>query len=141
MWLTFALFAALLWGLNYALAEKVLYSIAPTTLLALEMLCGAVFFSIISYFTDLKKDLISLSNEPRLLWLTVAEVIIVLIASYFIVSSIRLKNATVAGIIELIYPLFTIFFTWFLFQENHLNWPVILGGCFIVCGVLIISLS
>lgn len=44
MWLVFAITAALLWGLNYSLAEKVLQSISPVTLLALEMLVGAIVF-------------------------------------------------------------------------------------------------
>ena len=141
MWLTYALIAALLWGLNYTLAEKILHSISPVTLLALEMLTGAIVFSLISYFTTIKKDMSLLITEPKVLWLTLAEVVIVLVASFFIVSSIRLKNATVAGVVELIYPLFTILFTWVLFQENHLSSSVILGGLLIFFGVLIISLA
>lgn len=43
MWLTYAIIAAILWGFNYALAEKILQSISPVSLLALEMLFGAIF--------------------------------------------------------------------------------------------------
>lgn len=141
MWLTYALFAAILWGFNYALAERILQSLSPITLLALEMLTGALVFSAISYFTTMKKDLQVLVTEPNILWLTIAEVVVVLLASFFIVSSIRFKNATVAGIVELIYPLFTILFTWFLFSQNHLNLSVIVGGALILIGVLIISFA
>jgi drug/metabolite transporter (DMT)-like permease len=141
MWLAYALLAAVLWGLNYSLAEKVLQGIAPITLLAFEMLFGAIIFFIISYFTTLKSDWSALLARPDLRWLTICEIIAVLIASYFIVLSIHTKNATVAGIVELIYPLFTILFTWLIFREAHLNIPVILGGLFILCGVLIISMA
>lgn len=141
MWLTYAVLAAILWGLNYSLAEKILNSISPASLLALEMLFGGVLFSVISYFTTMKKDLQLLSNDHTVLWLTVAEITVVLFASYFIASSIHLKNATLAGIIELIYPLFTILFTWFLFGEHHLNASVIIGGSLIFAGALIISLA
>lgn len=51
MWVTYAIFAAILWGLNYALAEKILHHISPITLLSLEMLIGAVFFFILSFYT------------------------------------------------------------------------------------------
>jgi len=141
MWLTYAIIAAILWGFNYALAEKILQSISPVSLLALEMLFGAIFFTIISYFTTMKKDFHLLLIDPNVRWLTIIEIIVVLLASFFIVASIHMKNATVAGIIELIYPLFTIFFTWFLFHELHVNLAVIIGGIFIFAGVVIISLA
>lgn len=139
MWLIYALMAAILWGLNYVLAERVLLSISPITLLALETFAGTIVFSLISYFTTMKKDLSLLSSEPKLLWLTLTEVTVVLIASVLILVSIRLKNATIAGIIELIYPLFTILFVWLLFQENQVSLPVIFGGILIFSGVLVIS--
>lgn len=141
MWLTYAILAAILWGFNYALAERILHSISPITLLALEMLAGALLFLFISYFTTMKRDFQILAADSSVRWFTLAEIVVVLLASFFIVSSIRFKDATVAGIVELIYPLFTILFTWFLFSESHLNSAVIIGGALILIGVLIISLS
>jgi len=141
MWLTYAILAAIFWGLNYALAERILHSISPVTLLAMEMLVGGVFFFVISYFTTLKTDVVILTTQLNVLWITLVEIIIVLAASFFIVSSILGKNATVAGIVELIYPLFTILFTWLFFHENHVNLPVIIGGGFILVGVFLISFA
>ncbi|WED43264.1 DMT family transporter [Legionella cardiaca] len=140
MWLVFAITAALLWGLNYSLAEKILQSISPVTLLAFEMLIGGFLFFIISYFTSFRRDLALLIAEPTVLWLTITEIIIVIAASFFIVCSIQFKNATLAGIIELIYPLFIILFTWLLFGENHVDLSVIIGGALIFIGVLVISI-
>lgn len=140
-WIIYAVLAAILWGLNYSLAEKVLQSISPITLLALEMLTGSIIFLVLAYFMQLKTDLTVLLTQPKLLCWTIAEIFVVLIASYFIVVSIQSKNATVAGIIELIYPIFTILFTWILFQENHVNFPTIFGGIFILLGVIIISFA
>jgi drug/metabolite transporter (DMT)-like permease len=141
MWLTYAVLAAILWGLNYSLAEKILQSISPFTLLALEMLTGGIFFLILSYFSKLKSDFSIILNQSNVFWLTTAEIVTVVIASYFIVVSIVSKNATVAGIVELIYPIFTILFTWFLFHESHVNIPVLVGGAFIMLGVVIISFA
>ncbi|CAM2944750.1 transport protein [Legionella steigerwaltii] len=141
MWFTFAIFAAILWGFNYALAEKILNSISPVTLLALEMTIGAVLFTCISFFTTMKKDVELLTTDSCLLLLTIAEIAIVLIASYFIAASINLKNATIAGIVELTYPIFTIIFTWFLFNQAHVNLSVIIGGLLIFIGILVIGLA
>ncbi|KTD64653.1 EamA family transporter [Legionella spiritensis] len=139
MWLVFALLAALLWGFNYALAERILKDISVFTLLAMEMALGAVVFTILACFTSLKDDVHIMYTKPALGWIILAEVIVVTLASYFIVLSIRAKNATAAGIVELIYPLFTIFFTWLLFRENHVNSSVIIGGTFIFIGVLVLG--
>ena len=141
MWLIFAIIAAILWGMNYALAERVIKSISPATLLALEMLAGAIIFSAISFFTSWKKDVNLLLTDTHLLWLTIAEIVVVVVASFFIVSSINFKNATLAGIVELIYPLFIILFSWLFFGENHVNFSVIIGGMLIFIGVLIISFN
>ncbi|HHF7365965.1 TPA: DMT family transporter [Legionella bozemanae] len=141
MWFTFAIFAAILWGFNYALAEKILHSISPSTLLALEMIIGAILFTCISFFTTMKRDVEILTTDSGLLLLTIVEIAIVLIASYFIAASINLKNATIAGIVELTYPIFTIIFTWFLFNQAHVNFSVIVGGLLIFIGVLVISLA
>ncbi|PWY56719.1 EamA family transporter [Legionella qingyii] len=141
MWFTFAILAAILWGFNYALAEKILNSISPITLLALEMIIGAILFSGISFFTTMKKDLQLLTTDSGLLLLTITEIAIVLIASYFIATSINLKNATIAGIVELTYPLFTIIFTWFLFNQIHVNFSVIIGGLLIFIGALVIGFA
>lgn len=141
MWLVCAIIAAILWGLNYAIAEKLLHSISPFTLLALEMTVGAIIFFIISYFVDFKTDLHAIMSQPKLMILAIVEILVVLIANLLIVYSIQLKNGTIAGIIELIYPLFTILFTWLLFQTNHVNFQVMIGGGLIAIGVIIISFA
>lgn len=141
MWLTFAILAAVLWGLNYTIAERLLQSISPVTLLAFEMVVGSIIFIIAAYFTNLKSDTTTLITHRATLVLTIIEIITVVMANLFIVYSIRYKNATVAGMVELTYPLFTILFTWLLFRENHVNFPVALGSLFIILGVVLISFA
>ena len=112
MWLVYAIIAAVFWGMNYALTEKILHSIAPVTLLALEMFVGTLVFSVASYLTTWAQDKATLTSQPYIFWLTVAEIVVLLLGSFFIIISIYSKNATVAGIIELVYPLFIILFTY-----------------------------
>ncbi len=141
MWFIYAMVAAVLWGINYSLAEKIGQRISLISVLALEMIVGALFVCVFAYFTTLKTDLSTLWANPPLLRLTVIEILVVVIANMAIVASIQSKNATSAGLIELSYPLFTILFTWFLFHEHHLNTPIIIGSVFIALGVICVGLS
>lgn len=141
MWLIYAVFAAILWGLNYSIAEKVSEHISLITMLAIEMILGSIISSCIAYFYSFKPDVITLWNNPSLMRLALSQVLIFTLASVFIVISIQNKNATVAGLIELTYPVFTILFTWYFFHQNHISLPIIIGGGFITIGVLIISLA
>jgi drug/metabolite transporter (DMT)-like permease len=139
MWIVYSLLAAILWGLNYSLNERILQSISTVTLLAFEMTAAAVIFSSLSYFTSFKQDWYTMVKEPDLFILIAIEALVLVLASLFILMSIQEKNATAAGIIELIYPLFTIFFSWVLFQKYHVNASVIMGAILIFFGVILIS--
>lgn len=141
-WLIYALGGAIIWGLDYTLSEGVFkYKISPFTVLACQMFLGAVIFTIVGLNTQLKTDLAVIANQKNLLWLFIGLLITFNVGNLLIFLSIQAKNATLAGIIELCYPLFTIFFTWLIFKENHINLSVIIGGLLIVTGVAIISLS
>jgi len=141
MWIVYAVLAAVLWGLNYSVAERVLKDISPVTLLALEMLGGGILFLGLSFILNLKSDYINIFRSgSTFTWVTL-EVITVIIANFFIVYSIQAKNATVAGLVELMYPIFTIMFSWFLFKYYHVNLPVLVGGSLIMIGVTIISFA
>jgi len=62
-------------------------------------------------------------------------------ANYLISRSIQASNATLAGLIELAYPVFTVAFTWLLFGHNHLTPAVAFGGLLIMAGAAVIGLA
>ena len=64
-----------------------------------------------------------------------------LLATVLLFVSIDRKNATMAGLIEIWYPIFIVLFTWVLFREVHLTWTSALGGLLIVAGAVIVILS
>lgn len=141
MWFIFAITAAVFWGINYSLAEKIGERISLISLLAMEMALGTILVGIYAYFTTLKTDLNALWADPTLMKLTVVEITIVMLANVAIVLSIQSKNATTAGLIELSYPLFTMLFTWLLFHQHHLNLATIVGSVLIGLGVVCVSLA
>ena len=140
MWLLYAIIAAILWGLSYSLTERIFKdNITLYTLLSIQMIFGGIFFFLFSYFTTIKQDFNLILSKPNLMYIFIADVFVALLGNYFISLSIQAKNATLAGLIEQAYPLFTLLFTLILFKVNHFNLSVAIGGILIFSGVLVIS--
>jgi drug/metabolite transporter (DMT)-like permease len=92
----------------------------------------------LSYGTGfLRKDLVSLSGSKRLLLLVTAETITLILAELAIGFSITEKNATLAGLIEISYPIFIAIFAYFILKEK-VSLTTIIGGILIFVGVFVI---
>ena len=140
MWLVYAISAAALWGLDYTVGERVLKSkISPVTLLAVELTCGALVFLGIGFCQTLKTDIQTIIANPQILKITLCAIVTFNLANLLVFFAIGAKNATSAGLIELCYPLFTLFFAYVLFHENQASIPLLIGGLFIIVGVSIIG--
>jgi len=138
MWILFALGASLFWGLTYVLNEEVYKKISIFTSLALISLVTFIVTFMAAYFSGaLKADLVSIFSSRRLLMYVLASIGAFLIAELFIAYSITEKNATLAGLIEISYPIFIALFSYILFK-NHVSLPTIFGGAFIFVGVFVI---
>ena len=139
MWAIYAIIAAVLWGVDYALTEKVLQSIRFPLLLSIELFFGFLTMLGIAVFSgSYKADLTGLFTSNRTLVLVIAIVVAFNVANMFIVLSIGDKNATLSGLIEISYPLFIAIFSWLLFKENNLNAGAVVGGFLILTGVSLI---
>ena len=139
MWIVFALSASVLWGLSYVLFEQVYKKMSIVTSLSLVCLVMFVVFGIWSllggYF---KPDLAALTSSKRLFWIFAAGTLTALVADLFIGLSIHGKSATLAGLIEISYPIFIALFAYFLFKEHQLNTATVIGGLLVFVGVFVI---
>ena len=141
MWIVFALFASLFWGLNYVLAERIFsYKISPLTLVGIEMFIGGAAFLAISAFHRLGSELTAISADRTLVLLLIAALISTVTGNLLIATSIQSKNATLAGLIEISYPLFIAAFSYLLFGINYISIGVACGGALIFGGVVVIYL-
>jgi len=139
MWIIYALGASLMWGLTYVINEQVYKKISVITSLAITtIVTGIVMLLIADAGNFLSRDLNAIGGSRRLLWLIVAESIILILAELFIGLSITNKNATLAGLIEISYPIFIALFAYLLFKENQLSASTAVGGAFIFIGVFVI---
>jgi len=139
MWIIFALGASILWGLTYVLNEQVYKKISVITSLAITSLATFIFLLAWSYWAGLlKHDLAAIAGSKRLTYLIAAEVITLILAELCIGFSIVTKNATLAGLIEISYPIFIAIFAYLLYRENQLSSSTIIGGLLIFAGVFVI---
>ncbi len=141
MWLLYALSASLLWGLNYSLNERVFQGkVGPSTLLIFQGLATALVALILG-FPKLAGDMRTLAQDRTTLYVALGALLTCGLGNLLISLSIQAKNATLAGLVELSYPIFTVLFTYLLFHQLHLTPMVVAGGVLILIGIVLVSLG
>lgn len=139
MWIIYALAASVFWGLTYVINEQVYKKISVVTSLAITATATGLIMLLVAHATVLlKRDFAIIVGSRNLLFLIIAETVVLLIAELFIGLSITSKSATLAGLIEISYPIFIALFAYLLYRENQLNFPTAIGGAFIFIGVFVI---
>lgn len=129
-WYTSALLGALIWGVHYPLVDKALDKISLTTVLLLTtipMIISAPFF-----YKNLVQDLgvfVKLDMLDRIQILSI--MVTSISATVFVFMAISAKNATLASLIEISYPVFVALFSMLILRENHIT-PVIATGAFLI---------
>jgi drug/metabolite transporter (DMT)-like permease len=136
-WYVTAIGAALVWGVHYPLVDHALKKLSLVSVLlltALPILVLALFFH-----RTLAADYAvwtTLDTGPRIRVLALA--LTSLLGSVLLFLSIAGKNATLASLIEISYPVFVAVFAWLLFREIHVNTSVIIGSLLVFAGVAMI---
>jgi drug/metabolite transporter (DMT)-like permease len=136
-WYVTAIGAALVWGVHYPLVDHALKKLSLVSVLlltALPIVVLALFFH-----RTLAADYAvwtTLDTGPRIRVLALA--LTSLLGSVLLFLSIAGKNATLASLIEISYPMFVAVFAWLLFREIHVNPSVIIGGLLVFAGVVMI---
>jgi uncharacterized membrane protein len=143
MWLVYALLAALLWGVSYAAAGRVLgKGLSSVSFYICYLVVGALmvgsFFVASGRAARFTEDLRALGADW--IWLLIA-VMTAPVAGLLIFTAIGAKNAPVASLIEISYPLAAAFFTWAFFRESHLNLQTMAGAVLIYAGIIVVALG
>jgi drug/metabolite transporter (DMT)-like permease len=140
MWIILSLSASVLWGLTYVVDEQIYRRISVFSSLAIASLCVFLVMLAASYISgSLGKDIAVLSSSRRVLALVLCGAATLLTAELLIGLSISSKNATLAALIEISYPLFVATFAVLLFNEERPNVMTVVGGVLILGGVFLIS--
>lgn len=143
MWFVYALSAAIVWGVSYAASGKVIErGMPPLVFFTLYACAAAAMGFCVLIATGKLRSLLSMeylsSNDT--LWLVIA-VTASGIGTLLIYLAIGEKNATLASLIEISYPLFVAFFAWLFFRDVQVNLFTGMGAVLIMGGVAIVYLS
>jgi len=144
LWIIYAFSAAILWGLGYVLAEKIMNETTitpPFLMIIMNMIALPLYFLITNYLGEFKNGW----GDVFANWQTVALLVIAALTTVggniLILHSIHAKNATLASMIEISYPLFVVLFTFLIFKSFYITWEIAFGGFLIFLGSLIILLK
>ena len=139
-WYLTAVGAALVWGIHYPLIDNALKKLSVVSVLLLTAIPIVVVAPL--FHRTLAADLQTFSELP---WVARAVILALsltsLCASVLLFVSIDSKNATLASLIEISYPVFVVLFAYILFREVHLNSSVLVGALLVFLGVGIIVLN
>lgn len=140
-WMIFALAAAILWGASYAASGLLLRSsITPLVFYFCFSWLGALIATITFFLRGEKNNFISQLKElpPAHAGWFLFSLITASIGAWMTYQAVGAKNASLASMIEISYPLFVVIFTWLFFQEFQLNTMTCLGAFFVIFGVMLI---
>lgn len=140
MWFFYSLAAAVLWGAGYAVSEKIMQAgITPLFLMLFGGVIALPLYFVLAFYLGEIKPNFSVLQENKSIWGPLLFVeLTYLVAGFLIYLSISEKNATLASMVEIAYPLFTFAFAWLLYREVQLNFYTALGGLLILTGIAFI---
>ncbi len=132
-WYIAALGASLAWGIHYplvgfALSRISLFSVLLITVLPVLLLIP-FFSSSITSDLQLFRQL-PVTEQAIILFTGVTS----LAGAAFLFMAISSKNATLASVIEITYPIFVAVFSYLFFRHVHINASVLVGGLLVIIG-------
>lgn len=136
-WYVPAIAAALIWGLHYPLVEYALKRVSIPSVLLLTATPLVLLLPL--YQQTLKHDYVVWQTLP---WSERLPILAIALTSLFgavlLYVSITGKNATLASLIEISYPVFVATFAYILFRESHVSASVLIGAALVFTGVALI---
>ena len=136
-WYIAALAAAITWGIYYPLVDMALKRISLYSLILLSMI--PVLLVMPLFMKTISKDIETVRSLPTAeMWLILSLGLIGLFGEVMVYLAITGKNATLASLIEMTYPVFVVVFAYILFRQMHVTLSVFIGGLMILVGAGII---
>jgi len=132
-WYVTALGAALVWGIHYPLVDFALKRVSVFSVLLLSVLPVLILMPV--FLRDLAHDLDTVRALPGKEQAMIAVIgLTSLCGAVLLYLSIAGKNATLASLIEITYPVFVVLFAYVMFRHVHLNASVVVGGLMVIAG-------
>ena len=136
-WYVAALGAAVTWGIYYPLADMALKKISIYSVILLSMIPVLLVLPI--FIKSVNNDIAVVRGLPwSEQWIFLILGLIGLVGEVLVYTAITGKNATLASLIEMTYPVFVVIFAYLFYREMHVTPSVFVGGLLILTGAAII---
>jgi len=132
-WYVTAIGSAMVWGIHYPLIDFAMKRLSVYSVLLLSVIPVVLLMPF--FMRDIAIDIDTFKSLPTSEQLIIATVgITSTIGAVFLYLAINNKNATLASLIEMTFPLFVVIFAYVFFRQWHVNTSVIIGGAMIQSG-------
>ncbi len=132
-WYIAALGAAVTWGIYYPLVDMALKRISLFSVILLSMV--PVILVLPLFLRTVSEDIETVKSLPASeQWVIVSLGLIGLFGEVMVYLAISGKNATLASLIEMTYPLFVVLFAYLFYRQMQVNASVFVGGLMILVG-------
>ena len=132
-WYVAALGAALTWGIYYPLVDMALKRISLYSVILLSMI--PVLLVMPLFLKTVSNDIETVKTLPvSEQWIIASLGLIGLFGEVMVYMAITGKNATLASLIEMTYPVFVVLFAYLFYRQMHVTSSVFIGGLMILVG-------
>jgi drug/metabolite transporter (DMT)-like permease len=132
-WYVTALSAAIIWGIHYPLIDFAMKRLSVYSVLLISVI--PIVLAIPLFTRQLGRDVAIFRMLPvNEQWMIAAIGATSTLGAVLLYLSINSKNATLASLIEITYPLFVVIFAYLFFRQLHLTPSVVIGGLMIMAG-------
>jgi drug/metabolite transporter (DMT)-like permease len=132
-WYLAALGAAVTWGVYYPLVDMALKRISLYSVILLSMI--PVLLVMPLFLKTVSSDIETVKTLPvSEQWIIASLGLIGLFGEVMVYLAIGGKNATLASLIEMTYPVFVVLFAYVFYRQMHVTASVFVGGLMILVG-------
>jgi drug/metabolite transporter (DMT)-like permease len=140
-WWGYALFSAACWGIQYVLMETLFRRVDFAAAFSFLSLANGILVTAVLWIFYPKQNWWRLGESWSVIGLVLLYLIFGTGAYLFNALAINQKNATLASLLEISYPLFIILFTALFFREIHLDLVGMIGAVLILLGCVLVVFS
>ena len=140
-WWGYALLSAACWGMQYVLLEVLFGKLEFAAAYSFLSIANGLLVALILFLIHPKQDWSQLSQSWPVMGMIALYLLFGSGAYLFNAYAIRDKNATLASLLEIAYPLFIILFTALFLRKMHLNFSGIVGAILILGGSILVVAS
>ena len=140
-WWIYALISAACWGAQYVLMETLFRKVDFAAAFSFLSLANGILVAGLLWVLYPRQNWGKLGESWPTIWMMILYLVVGSGAYLFNALAINEKNATMASLLEISYPLFIILFTLIFLRQLHLNAAGVAGAVLILAGCVLVVFS